>query len=372
MAHTWRYSDVGCMIASVVLVVLASGLAQRLSAQSIREFTLPGYTGMPYGTGGNWCIAAIDIDSDNDLDLVVGRSFQPMQVYLNDGHAGFQRLPDTASWQAPGGSYDLLPVDINHDGRVDLIVSRGPDDGTESGSACSLMPGHDQILLNTGRGGFVEASNNLPLGPQLLNGVDFTCQRVQRRDTINFSMGIAAGDFNKDHIPDLVIANGGLRLFPWPGLMKSNLFYLGPMADLLHENIYLGRPDEGGDGVPDFLDLTETSRIATAEDISTDVVVADFNGDSWDDIFVSNYYLYNDVGSLYKVDDYLSRVYINYGDGTSRFAYDSTRFPRAFLGSTSAAAGDVVPVVRGLPAAPGCRSPGSVWTGAATVPGAVC
>lgn len=320
-----------------IVAIAALLAAPDCRSQAVRYFELPGYRGLPYDAGGHWCIAALDVDDDGDQDLVCGRSFQHTQIFLNNGRASFGRLPDTAAWQIPGGSHDMLVVDLNRDGRKDIVIARGPETGGRNGSACGLMPGHDQILVALGGGAFRDAGSNLPMGGRFLNDIDAGCARNQAIDTTNFSMGVASGDFNRDGIPDLIFANGGLQYLKEITFLNFGLLNWDFTDSLLKDDVYLGAPDATGDGVYDFVDVSAASGIGLSADYSTDVVVADFNGDGWDDAFITNCFTQVTTPSPANV----SKVYINRADGSGRFTYEPTSFPGDLRPSTSAAAGDV-------------------------------
>ncbi len=303
-------------------VTLAGGLS---------SFTLNGYEGLPLDVGGSWFVQTRDFDKDGDLDLFVGRSFQTDQVLLNDGRGHFTWLPENSAWYTPGGSYDAVWLDVNNDGREDLILARGPESG-----GTSVHPGRDQILLLEADGGFREATGNLPGGELTLFGLS---------DTLNFSMGIASGDFNKDGIPDLVLANGGVEYLIRIGLFRSlNLL----IADkLLANDLYLGGADSDGDGVMNFSDASNSSGLGQRADLSTDVAVGDFNRDGFDDIFVTNYYdarIHLGINLIASPDlpdsAFVNKLYLNDPDNPGQFRWAVENLPYELLPSTSVSAAD--------------------------------
>ncbi|MBZ0114284.1 MAG: CRTAC1 family protein [Thermoanaerobaculia bacterium] len=86
----------------------------------------------------------LDIDNDGDLDIVVangdlhsnvqlfndGLSWkQPGQIFLNDGRGRFSELPgaDVGDFATPRVGRGTLTVDLDQDGRLDLVVSYNQD-----------------------------------------------------------------------------------------------------------------------------------------------------------------------------------------------------------------------------------------------------
>ncbi|WP_182866084.1 FG-GAP repeat domain-containing protein [Rhodopirellula sp. JC639] len=66
-----------------------------------------------------------DLDGDGDLDIAVGNDNAPSRVFLNDGKAGFQQAI-TFGTQADS-TIDVAVVDLNDDGRSDLILANRDD-----------------------------------------------------------------------------------------------------------------------------------------------------------------------------------------------------------------------------------------------------
>lgn len=117
--------------------------------------------------------AAVDVDADGDLDLVVASEFQTNILLLNDGGGRFtdgsDRLPRTRR-----DSEDVAVADFNGDGAPDLVIVSEDDQVNE-------------FYLNDGAGRFTDESNRLPVG-----GV---------------SNAVVTADLNGDDLPDLVIGN---------------------------------------------------------------------------------------------------------------------------------------------------------------------
>ena len=263
---------------------------QNILTAQIQSFEPLDYDYFPLTGGGGWTAVPFDFEGDGDLDVMTLRSHESDEIFLNDGTGHFSRQAGMADWQIPGGTYDFIQIDLNGDGRDDLVLGRGP----ASGGNGSMLDGHDQILLNMGGGTWTEASGNLPPGP------DVGCiGQVFSQNKTNYTMGVESGDFNQDGIPDLVMVNSGLIYQIEIALLKpleGQIPLCGPyFQTALKNNLYLGQPDgtvpdAPDDGVFDFLDRSSESGFGVEMSLSTDVAVADFNGDGLDDIFVANFH----------------------------------------------------------------------------------
>ena len=325
--------DMNTMLRSSCTLFVLALLPSLLWSQRVDSLILPGYTGLPVDGGGSWFVTHYDVDNDDDLDLFVGRSHEPDELYLNDGAGHFRRVPGNAPWQISGGSHDGLWLDVNNDNREDLILARSPASGSSD-----LLDGHDMILLRNSDGSFTEAPGNLPGGSiiPLVGPVNF----------VNYSMGIASGDFNKDGKIDLVIANGGMNYLIQVAPLKpfDGQWVLIPTLrnEVLKNNLFIRSDDDvNNDNIPDFADSSISSGLGIISDLSTDVVVADFNGDTLDDIFVCNFFNLGLAVSHPGADNYVSKLYLNDKNNPGNFTWMREYFPSDLRPSTSVSADDV-------------------------------
>jgi Flp pilus assembly protein TadD len=208
-------------------------------------------------------VALIDFDGDGDLDLffpngaTLGSPSEGpgARLYENLGQMKFRRVdpdPPLRAW-----AFGPAVGDFDGDGRDDIAV------------ACH---GSIRLLLNAGRGTFVDASDRLP---------------DAARDPSAWNTSVAAGDFDADGRLDLYITRY-LRIDPsappGPSLFKGVPVMSGPrgldaQGDVLLRNV----------GEARFEDVTEPSGIAQlAPAYGLNAAVADFTGDGKPDILVAN------------------------------------------------------------------------------------
>jgi hypothetical protein len=116
-----------------------------------------------------------DFDADGNLDAAVADKFSGVTVLLGDGTGGFgpQTLYGTTSFS--GGP--LIVSDLNLDGKIDLAI--------QSATANNQVGGID-VFWGNGDGTFQPAPDFFGSG---LTGLP------------------VLGDFNNDHLPDIVLAN---------------------------------------------------------------------------------------------------------------------------------------------------------------------
>lgn len=190
-----------------------------------------------------------DIDNDGDADLyisVAGESGEPLHnlLYVNQGDGTFSedgRLwgvdLETPNWQS---GFSLAFGDYNLDGRLDIHTCQWAVTGPENRSV---------LLENTGiLGGFIDVTADAGVemwkDPVIWDGLEFTTQAFTSRLT----------DLDLDGWPDLVVAGdyGTSRLF-WNN--GDGTFVDGTeLAQIAGEENGMGLAagDYDGDGLPDL------------------------------------------------------------------------------------------------------------------------
>ena len=227
-----------------------------------------------YGQGA----ACADYNNDGHIDLYV-TNVGANVLYRNNGDGTFTDVTNYARVGDPGWSSSATFLDYNRDGHPDLFVvnylvySRDVtyppcgEDGVRTYCHPSLFQGApDRLYRNNGDGTFTDVSQESGIGGigGLFHGK---------------GLGVVSADFNNDGAPDLYVANDDTR---------NDFFY------------------NNGDGT--FSEISLLAGCAYSFDgvaqAGMGVATADYNGDGWFDIFVTN--LSYETNALYH----------NNGDGT--------------------------------------------------------
>jgi len=166
-----------------------------------------------------------DFNGDGLLDLALGNGAGSINIFLGNGDSTFQ---PPVSYQAGYGGVSVTAVDMNGDGKLDLVTY------SQNGVA---------ILLGKGDGTFTLAGN------------------VEFAEYIQLYNDIKVGDFNGDGFPDVAVfysPSGAsadevvLFLGNGDGTMQGPL----PFANLLQsgtEGLGFGMGDFNGDGLLDLV-----------------------------------------------------------------------------------------------------------------------
>ncbi len=149
----------------------------------------------------------VDVNGDGAPDLILGRweaghSVSASQVLLNDGTGNFTKfapIPLPASVVPLEAILDVKGIDINGDGRTDLMLSitHGGGSATANDGITYYKTAYIQLLVNQGNGKFTdETATRLPAS-------------VQDAFAKSAFGALAAVDFDRDGHPDIVAIAGG-------------------------------------------------------------------------------------------------------------------------------------------------------------------
>jgi enediyne biosynthesis protein E4 len=197
-------------------------------------------------------VAVGDYNADGNLDLyLLGQPGHENRLYRNDhtsSHEGFTDVTDAAGLGGLSGSRAAQFVDLNNDGRLDLVVV---NDYARAGLAPGTALQPSRIYENLGGGSFQDVTGGSGFNPVGL---------------IVGGLGIA--DYNRDGLPDIYITY-------WTGGMGISENY--GAHNLLFENLGNFR----------FKDVTEQVGLGSLSTGSFTPIFADLNGDGWPDLYVA-------------------------------------------------------------------------------------
>ncbi|MCA9755578.1 MAG: VCBS repeat-containing protein [Candidatus Eisenbacteria bacterium] len=185
-----------------------------------------------FGTANTICVVWADLDSDADLDLIVGNYFnQANPIYWNQGDGTFALGPNVGA----GSSFAVAAFDFDNDGDLDVAVGNGSNqqnwlfenDGTGVFSQRNEFGLRSTVALAAADFD-LDGDLDLAIGNGILGANQPNALFVNQGDgtfveEAQFgemqSCTLAWGDCDGDGDPDLAVGNGGF------GTVQQNYLY---------------------------------------------------------------------------------------------------------------------------------------------------
>jgi hypothetical protein len=255
--------------------VLFEDITAQVGLNFIHDSGATGQFSLPeqYGSG----CAFLDFDNDDRLDiyLVHGagtNSPSRNQLFHQEADGTFRNVSEGSGLDVAGCFMGVTVGDVNNDARPDVLV-------TEYGGA--------RLFLNLGQGRFSDVTAAAGI------------------ENSRWSTAAAFFDYDRDGWLDLVIGNyldynPTLRCYDAAGTLEfcGPHNFPGTVAKLFHNQ---GAQD--GSNVVRFADVTVSAGLTRALNPALGVLCADFDGDRWPDIFLTD-------------DGRPNRLFMNRRDGT--------------------------------------------------------
>ena len=228
-----------------------------------------------YNGGG---VSIGDINNDGLDDIYFTSNQGSNKLYLNKGGIRFEDITKKAGVAGNGNwKTGVTMADVNADGWLDIYVC-------EVGKYKSLH-GRNELFINNHDGTFSERAKEYGL------------------DVEGFNTQASFFDYDKDSDLDMFLVNHSVH---------STDTYVDTAARRRKSEVSgdkLFRCDKTGDKIV-YREVTEQAGIySSIIGYGLNVVIADFNNDNWDDIYVSNdfhendyYYLNNQNGTFSEIN----------------------------------------------------------------------
>ncbi len=218
-----------------------------------------------YNGGG---VAVGDLNNDGLPDIVFTANLDQPSIYFNKGNFKFEDVSKKSKIRATGWKTGVTMADVNADGWLDIYICRSGKAGEEDQQ--------NLLFINQKDGTFKESAQQY--------GVQDKGQSTQ---AVFF-------DFDNDGDLDLFVLHHSIKKYK-----NFDVAFMKSARDSLSGD-KLFRNDNGH-----FTDISaKAGIIGNPICFGLGVSIADFNGDGWPDMYVSN---------DYDEDDYL---YINQKNGT--------------------------------------------------------
>ncbi|MEP7268057.1 MAG: VCBS repeat-containing protein [Saprospiraceae bacterium] len=246
----------------------SSGINFKNTLKESPEFNVLTYSYF-YNGGG---VAIGDINNDGLQDIYLTANMKSSHLYLNKGNLKFENIAEKAGVEASGlWNTGVTMADVNNDGWLDIYVCRSAAALADRRKNLLFINNHDLTFTELG----------------MLYGVDDD----------GYSTQAAWIDYDQDGDLDLYLLNHSVQAYA--GFDKNTRALKNQKVDGFGDRLYRNDlvPLSGG-YVGKFVDVSKAAGLkSNVLGFGLGVSVADFNGDLWPDIYVSNDY--NEEDYLY-------------------------------------------------------------------------
>ena len=217
-------------------------------------------------------LAVADIEGDGDLDLIVTCRRRANQIYTNDGKAGFQHASTFGTHV--DSTIDVAVVDLNDDGRADLILANRDDQPNTILLAESPAAESDHRIRFRPPVAFGPASSSRAVATADFDGdgkMDWVIGNIGASNVVYFGDGqgsvarevacgrsdgqtfcIAAADLDRDGLSDIVVGNQGQENAVYYNRGRGTQFFAQPFGPEDSTTYGLCVADFNGDRFPDI------------------------------------------------------------------------------------------------------------------------